>query len=320
MRRRADPSRTSPWWLAAGMGWLALALWGGCTAMSDSGEGFGGSGEGGSGGVGGDCLTCGGQPTDGATLDVAQPDSGGSGGGGGRQVCGLGDCLPDDPEACVEGGASDAGAGGAGPGTPTPPGLSGSTVSCQVSRDELSVAVRRCAPAGAQGAGAACAASADCAPGLGCVGDESGGRCRPYCCSVDTACGDGSFCAPRPLRSPPGRPTVALVVPMCVPADNCSLSEPYPCENSSTGCVCRPGTACTVVKPDGTTSCVEPGAGVAGQACPCAAGHICSQASNQCVRICRLGTAGECGSGRCQASANFPDGYGVCVSTDSDGG
>lgn len=86
------------------------------------------------------------------------------------------------------------------------------------------------------------------------------------------------------------------------------------------GCVCRAGTACTVVKRDGTTSCVEPGSGVAGQACPCAAGHICSQASNQCLKICRVGPAEECGSGRCQAIADFPDGYGVCIAMASDGG
>lgn len=194
---------------------------------------------------------------------------------------------------------------------------------CHIRREATSSLVRRCEVAGSKASGEPCTSSGDCLPGLGCVGEENVGRCRPFCCDTETSCDDDSFCAARPLRDDADPTLGQLSVPVCAPADNCSLGEPYPCDDTdpNAGCVCKEGTACTVVRADGTTSCVPPGTGTAGQECPCAAGHICSQASGRCVRICKLGAAdSECGTGRCQAPANFPEGFGVCVASDVDAG
>jgi hypothetical protein len=103
------------------------------------------------------------------------------------------------------------------------------------------------------------------------------------------------------------------MVPVCVPAVDCSLAEPFPCP-TGVNCSCPDGEACMVVRDDGTTTCVKPGSGSAGEPCPCASGHICSQATNQCVKLCQTAAMpSECGSGRCQASAELPTGFGVCV-------
>jgi hypothetical protein len=68
-----------------------------------------------------------------------------------------------------------------------------------------------------------------------------------------------------------------------------------------------------VVRDDGTTACTIPGDGQAGQACPCDAGHICSKATDTCLKLClTTSVINECGTGRCQ-SANLPDDWGVCV-------
>lgn len=103
------------------------------------------------------------------------------------------------------------------------------------------------------------------------------------------------------------------IVPVCVPAVDCSLTEPFPCP-PGVRCSCPEGEACMVVRDDGTTTCVKPGSGSAGEPCPCASGHICSQTTNQCVKLCQTAAMpSECGSGRCQASAELPVGFGVCV-------
>ncbi|MCA9643627.1 MAG: hypothetical protein H6718_17210 [Polyangiaceae bacterium] len=263
--------------------------------------GSGGAAQGGTGGGGGAGTTAGAGGT------------GGSAGGGeaGSSLTGG---------AAGAGGAAGQGAGSSMKGIP--PGET-PVFACHIRREGASNLVRRCELAGAKDTGEPCTSSGDCMPGLGCVGEENLGRCRPFCCDSETSCAENSFCAERPLRDDASAENGQLSVPVCAPADNCSLGEPYPCDNTdpNAGCVCKEGTACTVVRADGTTSCVPPGAGTAGQECPCAAGHICSQASGRCVRICKLGAANsECGTGRCQAPANFPEGYGVCVSSDVDSG
>lgn len=333
-------------------GLFALLAGPSCASLAESDA----SGSGPFGGAGGSCVGCGGDPGDGAALDVPVVDSAGGAQVGGAPACGVGECQPDNPTSCMgfkpdagaagSGGAAAsggaAGAGGAGFDAGSagaagedagadrsqssyrglPPGED-VVYACHVRRGETDPLVRRCEPAGAKASGEPCTSSSDCLPGLGCVGEENLGRCRAFCCEGGSECGEGTFCAPRPLRDdalPEGEP---LSVPVCAAADNCSLGEPYPCDGTdpNAGCVCKPGSACTVVRADGTTSCVPPGMGVAGQACPCAAGHICSQASGQCVRLCKLGASNAtCGSGRCQAPANFPEGYGVCVASDYDSG
>jgi len=69
-----------------------------------------------------------------------------------------------------------------------------------------------------------------------------------------------------------------------------------------------------VVRDDGTTTCLVPGAGRQGDACPCAWNHVCSKLTNLCVQICRTdATTNECGQQRCQASSELPKNFGVCV-------
>lgn len=344
---------------AFALGFFAIALGASCSAQEDSGggggSGFGGSGgcvgcggdpgdgsaldvpqadSGGSGGAGGvsacgigecqpdDALSCkdyvpaagaGGASTGGSAGTSQGAGTGGAAGAGGAAGTSAG-------AGGLGGAAGAAGADASFKGVP--PGET-PVFACHIRRESATGLVRRCEPAGGRETGEPCTSSGDCLPGLGCVGEENLGRCRPFCCDTETSCAEDSFCALRPLRDDASTELGQLSVPVCAPADNCSLGEPYPCDHTdpNAGCVCKEGTACTVVRADGTTSCVPPGAGTAGQACPCAAGHICSQASGLCVKICKLGAANsECGTGRCQAPAKFPEGYGVCVSSDPDAG
>jgi hypothetical protein len=167
---------------------------------------------------------------------------------------------------------------------------------------------RRCLPAGIGELATPCQDSAECAAGLVCIAEAGQGHCLPYCCSGNDACAVGSYCAPRPAL----RDGHARTVPVCVPADDCSLDESFPCAGD--GCVCRTGTACTVVRGNGTTSCEAPGRGLDGEECPCAAGYFCSPASGTCLQICKLtDTSADCLAGHCQMAAGFPEGWGVCV-------
>jgi hypothetical protein len=130
-----------------------------------------------------------------------------------------------------------------------------------------------------------------------------------YCCSQQTSCGANTYCAERQLRSPAG--TEPVPVPVCVPADACSLDEQYPC--ASDQCRCTGDTACMLVR-SGTTTCLKPGTGQQGDACPCAWNHLCSSVTNQCVKICHTDPSkSECGTQKCQASDELPANFGVCV-------
>ena len=76
---------------------------------------------------------------------------------------------------------------------------------------------------------------------------------------------------------------------------------------------------CTIVRNDGTTSCVTPGTGKRGAKCPCAGGYVCAPATNSCVKLCRIGNdAADCeGGGACQGGVMvYPEGFGVCVYSD----
>ncbi|HEY6728083.1 MAG TPA: hypothetical protein VI197_28940, partial [Polyangiaceae bacterium] len=161
-----------------------------------------------------------------------------------------------------------------------------------------------------------CTSAADCAGGFACVGEGNAGICRPYCCSAgQDPCASGSYCGERALLGS------ELEVPVCLRADNCSLSQAYPCA-SADECQCREGTACLVVRRDGTTTCAVPGDGQAGDACPCAWGHVCSQASGTCLKLCDTvvdDDPPQCGEGICQAAANLPGSWGVCIKTASGG-
>jgi hypothetical protein len=216
-------------------------------------------------------------------------------------LCGDG-CTPGgEPTEC----SSD---GGAGTGTGLP---AAQTLHCQLVLDD-SDAIPSCQPAGRFEAGGPCHSAADCAAGLGCVAaDGEGGVCRQYCCGHVESCAAGTYCDERPMaESVAGASSSAPVpIPVCVPAMNCELL------NDS---VCPTGLTCTIVREDGTTSCVVPGEGRADEHCPCAPGFVCSMLTNQCKQLCRIDSrAPECGAGaKCQGgSAIYPAGFGVCVST-----
>lgn len=253
-----------------------------------------------------------------------------------KAACGLvGDCLPENHLACSSyvppaipgeapedaGVADDAGAGDGGLaidgnfGRNPPREPTARTYSCQVSLTEDSEVERACAPAGQQGLNEACTSSMDCAPGMGCVGPAQGGRCLYFCCGVvSSSCAPGYFCAERPLRVEALGDREAPLVPVCERADNCSLGEPFPCTGER--CTCGPGLACTLINENGTTACLPPGEGMAGEPCPCAAGFVCSQATSTCVKTCDLDDddATACGEGgRCQSTPSLPEGWGTCV-------
>jgi hypothetical protein len=261
----------------------AAAGAGGAPARAEGGEGSGG-----------DARGPGGQPA--IILNgLGGAGAGGESGGGGNF-----------------GGESVGGGGGQGGESQEPQTLA--AYGCQVSR-ENNQPYRACVAAGSGSANAPCFTAADCAPGLACVTEGEAARCLPYCCDVATACGAGSYCAERPLRRSPADQGDAATprVPVCVPADGCSLEDRYPCP-SGEACRCPGDTACMVVRDDGTTTCQEPGTGKQGEACPCAWNHVCSKVTNQCVQLCRTDAeTDECGSQKCQASSELPDSFGFCV-------
>jgi len=256
-------------------------------------------------------------------------------------LCGEG-CDPDDAQVCGDAvvasvesagdSAADAGSEGAADAATAPeagPSDSGTRrdvetrYACQVHRVG-SGRTATCGPAGSGTANAPCVSAADCAPGWACVGDAKAALCRRYCCSGSegsdgsnreagaSSCDEGNYCAARPLRDDADSAD-PLEVPVCVPAEKCLLSEPYPCPPNSM-CTCPAGTACTVVRNDGTTGCLEPGDGVQGAPCspaaPCAAGYFCSRGTDRCVKLClttAAPSASPCGAGKCQSSPGLPE-------------
>ena len=200
---------------------------------------------------------------------------------------------------------------------------------CQVQRTEAdpNVPFSRCALAGPGGENAPCLTSSDCQAGLGCVIDPIvGSSCLKYCCQDANDCERGSYCAERPMRDAISNGTsksaidrTPLPIPVCVPAENCDLSAPYPCVKGR-ACACQSGTACMVVRPDGTTTCTTPGTGKVGDTCPCAWGHICSAATDTCLKLCNTRDDSPCGDGKCQSASQLPDGWGVCIGAAPNGG
>jgi hypothetical protein len=274
---------------------------GGSQSAGDGGQG-GRAGQGGNGAIDGPDPTGAGGAEGGEGGRAGSPDNGGgqSGEGGG----------PVTAEGGTSGQSSTPGSGGMSGGGGEAGGANVSEYACRVVTAPGGGIQARCAAAGPGGEDAPCFSSADCAPGLACTGDSEAGQCRHFCCEGDSGCRQGTHCAERSLL---GVVVARQMVPVCVPAVDCSLAEPFPCPAGVT-CSCPDGEACMVVRDDGTTTCVKPGSGAAGEPCPCASGHICSQATNQCVKLCQTAAMpSECGSGRCQASAELPSGFGVCV-------
>ena len=250
---------------------------GGTTSDGGRGTGTAGEGTGGPGGMSGD---------------------GGVGGEGGRGASGNAGGL------AGQGTSGSVGTGGRG-GSGATGGTGPIVNSCQVQPNSSGRPRAACAPAGPGAADAPCLTGGDCAPGLACVREGDAGQCRPYCCDADN-CPARTHCFERRLFGVSPR----LDVPVCVPAVDCGLAEPYPCPDTAT-CSCPEGLACLVVGTDRRTTCLEPGEGEEGDPCPCAWGHVCSQVTNRCVKLCQT-TAPEasCATGMCQVSADLPPGWG----------
>lgn len=256
-------------------------------------------------------------------------------------LCGQGDCIPDRKNSCFSAGGAggaDAGAlgGQAGGLTYDEGDLGVQGLSCRVQREPgcegANCSVERaCGPHGASGIGDPCVSQSDCAAGLACVGGGGGGICRPYCCQGTTrSCGAGMFCDERSFAESP-----EIFVPVCLPVDNCSLTEPFPCTDEQE-CTCSDDRACVVVRPDGATSCTVPGPGRTGDPCTgtqtaeCAHGFVC-QPEVGCMKLCSTipsssdTDSGEsepepqCPSGgQCMAPPEFPSDLGICAGADSD--
>lgn len=265
-------------------------------------------------------ASSGGSATDASAAQAGESEAGGAAGAseaniGAGGMSGAGPGGENAGGAAGEGGAKgnagESGATGTG-GVTSPPSMYG----CQVQRvADTAAVVAACAAVGAGVSGSPCLSSSDCAAGLGCVGDANSGLCQRYCCGTDDTCAAGSYCTERPLRDAltnSSSTAPALSIPVCVPAQNCDLGAPYPCPKG-TSCTCAEGTACLVVRANGTTTCATPGAGKVGEACPCAWGEVCSAATKKCLALCYTRGSETCADGVCQASAELPDGWGVCV-------
>ncbi len=234
-------------------------------------------------------------------------------------------CDPDSAESCSlstasasggvasSGGASgSAGAAGAGGASASTGGLVGggvsdpvpSTGACRVQR-RGSVTVANCGRSGTGRAGQPCVSSADCAGGLACVDEGGIGQCRAYCCKGSQGCGGKDFCDVRVARAAEAD-LEHLLVPVCVESDNCQLGDVAACSVE--------GRVCSVVGPQGATSCVTPGSGTVGKPCPCAEGFVCSESTGTCLQLCPLtGAVNRCSPGACQSSSGLPMGWGLCV-------
>jgi hypothetical protein len=176
--------------------------------------------------------------------------------------------------------------------------------------------VTECAPVGPGVDGSACNDSRECGALLACVEVDQRAACRPVSCGLPPLCLKGTYYEEAPLRAM-GATRRDLNVPVCLPADNCTLLvQPSPCPA---------GKVCAVVGNEGETTCTEPGSASLGEACDetgrCAEGLLCSRFSNQCVKICHVDRLGECTNGTCQGgNRSLPDGFGICVGQTPAGG
>ena len=292
-----------------------------CSADDQAVDGLDGS----SGGQGGNSS---GDSTDGRLGDDGDPTKPTD--GQFNPLCGDEDgvCVPDRADACsgMGGMGGEAAAfGGAGGGVTFNPGdLASTGVSCQITIDlecdsESCGAQPACLRSGASREGEPCVAASDCAAGLACVGESVSGICRPYCCEgTEASCDKDHFCDERRLLETP-----ELYVPVCLPVEACSLTDPYPCPEGK-DCACQGKRACIVVRDDGATACAEPGIGQAGDNCSgtetgeCAHGYVCSPSAG-CMKLCSTVSkdSGCPDGGVCQSPAEFADDLGLCVGVGS---
>lgn len=224
----------------------------------------------------------------GNAIDVQPPSSKGSLYGA---YCGTAseECVPGTSD-CTPGGNPNMSSGSG-----------GSLIACQLmpSGEKVTAA---CKLVGTLRAGDPCTSVSHCAAGLGCTNTMGVGVCRQYCCDDAEACPSSTYCALQPMTEAP-----QVSIPVCSPVKNCKLLD-----NSG----CAANEACTIVRKDGTTSCVTPGPGTRDKPCPCAAGYVCAPATATCVKLCHIGKDDvDCeGGGACQGGVMlYPEGVGVCV-------
>jgi len=256
-------------------------------------------------------------------------------------LCGprTGTCLPGSAEdACAEfsarpdaGKVVDSGTAEAADGGPD----AGSGYTCRIrlTSPNSSTIALVCESAGALAPGSSCVETTDCAVGSTCVSDVLVPVCRQYCCDGPDSCPAGTYCTNRNtyVSSAPGASYVTdATVPVCVPADNCNLSDPYPCPTDQK-CMCPSNEACMVVRSGGLTTCITPPSSAAQDShCKgesgvnlCSAGYVCSYSTFSCLKLCKLGAStkstspdqatSDCTTGTsCQASNDVPSGWGVC--------
>lgn len=304
---------------------LACSAWGALLIVACSGSGSIHAPEGpGSAGAGGD----GSAPVTPQESEAPVPDPNANYGGAASldPFCGSGECVPDSLD-CNQGGEA-----------PSEPGSGDDELACRLEPIE-GEPVAVCAPAGPNRLDEPCFSASDCQAGYACIGAGLTGRCRPFCCHGSSSCDalSGTFCSHQPQRvnSNDGDSEEALIVPVCIPADDCDLTDPYPCPPGR-ACGCPEGKACVVVRtadenqdPTGSTACVEPGPGKAGDLCPvegripkmnepepkaCGHGLVCSRATGRCIELCStLGVGTTKCAGLCQASPALPTGWGICI-------
>ena len=206
-----------------------------------------------------------------------------------EHLCEQGGCNPDDGSARCQ----DGGSGGG-----------GEVLTCKLTPTEMGVE-GVCTAVGTKLANEVCQTAADCAEGLGC--EATSMKCRPYCCGLIEDCPLQTYCAEVAMAEDPeaNRP-----VPMCIPVKDCALLD------DST---CAVGETCSIVREDGTTSCIPAGTGTTCAPCPCAQGYICSKGLSVCLKLCHTNRSNECGLGFCQGGAsNYPADIGVCVGGEAD--
>ena len=180
--------------------------------------------------------------------------------------------------------------------------VDGSVVSCKLVDVDGGTAAQ-CGASGTSGENAPCKEASDCAAELGCVHGLTP-VCLSYCCGDPDWCPSDTYCAPAVMED-----DQSISIPVCTPADNCALFIDIPC---------TAGQTCQIVRDDGTTSCMAPGPGTDGQACPCAKGFTCSWSTGTCLTLCHTMGGTECGTkGYCEGGIEpYPDGVGVCIWTD----
>ncbi|APR83689.1 Hypothetical protein A7982_09038 [Minicystis rosea] len=171
-----------------------------------------------------------------------------------------------------------------------------------------------CFPAGTGKTGSTCTQQSDCAAGYFCVTSE--GQCRKLCCGGDwSGCESASEHCIQALDYGDGMGgKVSTGAMLCFPVNTCNALEPSSCT--------QPGTACLIADATGATACLPPGAGGAGQPCPCQGGFACvadaPDASPTCHRLCGAVPGGappycQEGEGVCIHHLRDPEGVGECL-------